>query len=661
MYCNLRRRAASAFSVLVLFTVLVSIGSAQTVSGQLYHDIDRDGVQDPGEPGLAGVPVALYGNHGGVDLANTSDGSGSFQFSPPASALYAVEVTWPGDRRPSLLELAGDAAPIPNFPRGRRRAGTLPFAVNNLRQATVGSPYLHVGIGDSIAFGFNLCGSPFGTNGYLEPYTDRLNDVAAAASLNKIAVPGYETFELLLTSSAGNIFETISLAPDLVTISIGGNDFLGDDGNHSATAANIVAAKQNVQELISTLLTELPQCDVIVNTVYDNEDGNDNFHNLWAPLWNQMLRDVAWGQTRAVGIAEVWPEFSHLDPWTSQVVGEPDLICMFLGLDEIHPTNTGYTVHREKVWQATGGANVGASGDTLLTLGSLQNMESRSPTVAQDIAGGTSNPNSALTQDGTGALVPGGTGELHLSGFDSTARGLLAQVVVNVRYRTSALPVDDYYRLEASVDGTFSAPGSTASTWNTIVPIVGGAGNNGAEILAFPHQPSYRTVSTVVSQGAPDNGDPSLTWSDLANLKVRLKGTTVNTTDSFDVEWDAAWLDLYGVPEQTLLVRGSGAVGSQLQIDVTGPEGALCFLFLGAASTTTPFPPWGDLLVDLAFGRLLFLGAVGSTGACTLAAAVPNEPSLPGQTVYFQGWVVEDFGTQTGGLTNLASITFPTP
>ena len=56
---------------------------------------------------------------------------------------------------------------------------------------------------------------------------------------------------------------------------------------------SLVAARQNVQELLSTLLTELPDCDVILNTVYDNKGGKNGFHNTWGPVWNQANANAA--------------------------------------------------------------------------------------------------------------------------------------------------------------------------------------------------------------------------------------------------------------------------------------------------------------------------------------------------------------------------------
>lgn len=631
----------------------------QTVTGVAFEDVDRDGVWDPGEPVLPGVAVDLFGSAGGQDLSTSTNALGLFSFAPASVAKYCVDLHVAPDYRGSLKDIGADPHPIPNFPVGRLRMGDLEFMVPSLRSATGPAPFLHVGIGDSIAFGFNACDSLFGNNGYLEDLTDLIDATTASAVLSKIAVPGYETSDLLDPGANGNIFDAILASPDLVTVSIGGNDYLADDGNEALTALNLVNARQNLQEILSTLLTEIPSADVVLNTVYDNEDGNDAFHNRWAPIWNQMLRDVASGQNRPVAIAEIWPEFNHADPATGVKLGHQGLICHDLfGADGIHPTSQGYRVHREKNWQAMGGATVGSSGNTHGQFGYLHHIGRRTPTTFVDVQGGASNESNAFVEDGVAATIPAGNQELILAGFDARPAGLLTQAVVNVRYRTTAPPNDDRYRMQASVDGTFSAPGSTSSTWNTILPIVGSAGNAGAVINAFPHQPTYRTVSTTLSVGSPIDGQPSITWQDLATLAVRLKGTAAGGADAFSVQWDAAWVDLYGVEPHRLLIRGDGSLGSTVRMDTTGEQGSFVMMFYALAPGSVPFHPWGTLGLDPVSLRVLLTGSVGGSGSLTLQAPVPNDPGLPGITVYFQSLVVDDLPARLGALTNVVPLTF---
>ena len=654
-----RTRSASLFPASVAVVALASLAasaSAQNVGGVVFEDLNRNGVQDFGEPALANVPVTLFGSDGTIDSTVTTAADGSYSFSV-ASGLDLVLDVQPGDPwRESFQDLGGDPDPIPDWPQGRRRPGAGNFLVSNLRVATQAIPFLHVGLGDSIGFGFNLCDSPNGQNDYVTPLTKRLDAAAVHAILSKLAVPGYETKDLLIASQSGSVFDAINAGANLVSISIGGNDFLNDDGNTVATAANIVAARQNLQEILSTLETGLPSADVVLNTVYDNKGGSNAFHNLWAPIWDETLRDAAWGQMQRVEIAEIWPDYDHLDPVSSVHYGEKNLICSFFGLDGIHPKKIGYQLHEQKVWQGIGGVTSAATMETR-NFGFVQRIETRYPTQWSDLYGGTSNDADALSQDDVGAIIPGGNQELRLSGFDATPRGILEQVVVRVRYRTSAPPGDDYYRFEASVDGTFAPPGQDSQTWNTIVPIVGGAGN-GCPVLAFPDQPNWREVSALVTKGSPIDGRPTLTWQDLANLTIRIQGTAVGTPDNFDVEWDVASIDLYGIPPYTMFTSGSPKIGSTIELDATGRQGDDDWLFISTGSGNVPFPPWGTFGIDLTHFVLLNIGQIGPTGAATLSGPIPNDPNLVGQTVWFQSLVVEDYVTKTGALTNAVSVTF---
>ena len=654
---NLIPAAAAAAAGLLAAAGFSPAAVAQTIQGTLFEDVNRNGVRDFGEPALAGVPVTLFGDGGAVDVASATGADGTFSFVVAGAGLEFVLDVQPGPGwRESFQDLGGDPDPIPDWPQGRRRPGATDFLVANLRAATGGAPLVHVALGDSIAYGFNLCDSTSGQNDYVTPLTGRLDLASAGASLTKLAVLGQETQNLLDPNDTGTVYDAINAGPQLVSISIGGNDYLNNDGNTAATAANLVAARQNLQEILATLESELPGADVVLNTVYDNKGGNNAFHNTWGPIWNQALRDVAWGQRRRVAIAEIFPDYSHLDSGTNTVLGEAGLICNFLGLDGIHPKRRGYDLHEQKVWQGIGGVESSAATETR-DFGWIRQIGTRLPTVATDLVGGATGLADALVQDDVGASIPGGDQEVRLAGFDATPNGKLAQVVVHVRYRTSAPPTDDFYRFEASVDGTFAAPGADSTSWNTIVPIVGAAGL-GSPVLARPDQPNWREVSALVTKGTQVDGAPSLTWQDLASLTVRVKGGAVGGADAFAVEWDVASIDLYGVPPFTLMASGTAQIGGNLALEATGKLGDDTWLFLSSGPGSLPFPPWGTFGVDLSHFLLLHTGSIGAAGTATISSAIPNDPALIGLSTWFQSLVVEDYVTKSGALTNTVEVTF---
>ena len=62
----------------------------------VWNDIDRDGLHDTGEPGLAGVAVRLLAANGVTLLATeTTDANGQYLFTGLDAGRYAVEITLP--------------------------------------------------------------------------------------------------------------------------------------------------------------------------------------------------------------------------------------------------------------------------------------------------------------------------------------------------------------------------------------------------------------------------------------------------------------------------------------------------------------------------------------------------------------------------------------
>ncbi|MBV9820677.1 MAG: hypothetical protein JO144_00415, partial [Actinobacteria bacterium] len=77
-----------------------------TVTGHKFNDTDRDGVRDPGEPGVGGIAFQLvrqtstFGDQGtGVVASTTSDGNGDFGFAlnGQGPGVYTVHEVLPAD------------------------------------------------------------------------------------------------------------------------------------------------------------------------------------------------------------------------------------------------------------------------------------------------------------------------------------------------------------------------------------------------------------------------------------------------------------------------------------------------------------------------------------------------------------------------------------
>jgi hypothetical protein len=380
----------------------------------------------------------------------------------------------------------------------------------------------------------------------------------------------------------------------------------------------VLDARRNLQEALSVMLSEIPEADIALNTLYDNEAYNcytgdpSSFHRTWLPIVNRILTDLAWGQTRRVSINEVRADFAHEDQ-LGACSGFDSLICRDpFGLDQIHPTNPGFSIILEKVWEAAGGVQLGpqdAQGRTSIAdvdYGYLRRVKRLLPTAweTRDGAAVTDAPAALDDEDGGAAasiVVGAGTEELRLSGFpDWFDEVQIVRVIAGVRYRTEGAVNDDFYRMEASVDGAFAAPPGhvyTPTDWNFYTPIVGGGGPSqpllnpdygAARLLAVPDVPFYREVTATLSKNPdlpPGGGEyswPAVTHAELAKAEVRVVSAPVAGTggnDGYSIELDAAWLDLYGW-EKT---RPEEA--SELRVD-RRPDGGLDLSFLPPADAT---------------------------------------------------------------------------
>jgi large repetitive protein len=65
------------------------------ITGTVYKDNNLDGVKQPTEPGLPGVPVVLKNNLGTIVASTVTDANGNYSFPPQPAGTYTVEETQP--------------------------------------------------------------------------------------------------------------------------------------------------------------------------------------------------------------------------------------------------------------------------------------------------------------------------------------------------------------------------------------------------------------------------------------------------------------------------------------------------------------------------------------------------------------------------------------
>ena len=104
-----------------------------TIGDTVWFDVDGDGVQDPGEPGIPGITVTLtpppgvdLGNGPGVPVTDVTDADGKYLFEGLPGGEYTVTVTNP----PAGLANTGD----PDGGANSTSKVTLPPGGSNLDQ-----------------------------------------------------------------------------------------------------------------------------------------------------------------------------------------------------------------------------------------------------------------------------------------------------------------------------------------------------------------------------------------------------------------------------------------------------------------------------------------------------------------------------------------------
>jgi hypothetical protein len=592
----MRRLVASAFALAALLGG-PGLAGAQTFAGRVFEDLDTDGLPGPAELGVSSLAVRLFGD--GIDVPAATSADGTFEL-PFVAGCSGVFIDFPPEPDPATgrtgfawrrVEADSRTCPDPGAnPVGRLRYGVAAHLHERLADPT----FLFVQLGDSIAAGVSVC--LFADSDYSEEVADELDCLGpGTVTRDNRAVGGWHSEDLLTPMDGGSpndqyIPNVVAAAPDLVTISIGGNDFLNTEPGTAAAQSypfapadlqrslqELIHSRRSVQEILSVLVTGLPASDIEINSVYDNEsDGcaTTDFHAAAPPVWNQMLRHEAWGQLRPVQVAEIAPEFAHQDVLRRSCCGAEDQICVF---DGIHPTHSGSLIIQHAIMESLGRVEgAGATDVTGFEIGALPLQAVLVPAQVRVVQGAAevANPDGALRLDGTAATVgPGAI--LEVSGFSLPPWITPARVIAGVRYRTTAPFGDDTHLFDASfVD--FAPPQWTFDGWDTVTPIVGGSGTGGnitswSRVNAMPDVPSWRDVTAMMTLNAIDDGRvtgayswPAPTAADVAAAKLRLTVTATGAPDGARIEWDGAWLWVYGASAGGIAPPG----------EVSGPSAA---------------------------------------------------------------------------------------
>jgi uncharacterized repeat protein (TIGR01451 family) len=115
-------------------TVDAGVLRRASIGDRVWRDDDNDGIQDAGEPGVAGVTVRLLDEFGSVVATTTTDVNGNYQFTGLVPGTYAIEVVPPTGFQFSPQDQGGDDAldSDVNFATGRTVTTQLVSGENDL-------------------------------------------------------------------------------------------------------------------------------------------------------------------------------------------------------------------------------------------------------------------------------------------------------------------------------------------------------------------------------------------------------------------------------------------------------------------------------------------------------------------------------------------------
>ena len=146
-----------------------------TLGDLVWDDLNGNGVQDGGEPGISGVTVNLL-DSGGVTIdTTTTDGSGAYSF-PVGAGSYQVEFVLPGTMEFTTPGLGGDASADSNADAVTGRSATI-TVTNDTDDLTIDAGmYTPVTLGDRVWEDINANGIFDGADAGLSGVTVQLRD-----------------------------------------------------------------------------------------------------------------------------------------------------------------------------------------------------------------------------------------------------------------------------------------------------------------------------------------------------------------------------------------------------------------------------------------------------------------------------------------------------
>ncbi len=213
-----------------LKTVDAGMYRLATIGDLVWDDLNADGIQNAGEPGLGGVTVELLDTGGVVVNTTTSAADGSYSFSVVPST-YSVRVTYPADGIGSPVDQGGnDATDSDADPGTGETAGITVISGETYGDLDLGI-YTRGSIGDFVFGDLNGNGiQDSGETGIPGVTVELLDSVGTAIDSTTTGGAGDYTFTDIEPGDYSVRFTT-TVGYRLSPANTGGNDALDSDPN----------------------------------------------------------------------------------------------------------------------------------------------------------------------------------------------------------------------------------------------------------------------------------------------------------------------------------------------------------------------------------------------------------------------------------------------
>jgi len=197
---------------------IVGFGS---IGDRVFEDIDENGLQDPGEPGIVGISVELFSN--GTNVGSTvTDSNGEYLFDNlPIGQDYTVVFgvgTLPNGFSVTLQDAGNDDRDSDGNPStGFTTPVSLTTDGQNIPNIDLGIIIERAGLGDTVWEDLNGDGNPNNEN------LANLGIVGATVNLYAVNPDGTESFVATTLTSANGTYQFLDLAPGNYRVAIDRN------------------------------------------------------------------------------------------------------------------------------------------------------------------------------------------------------------------------------------------------------------------------------------------------------------------------------------------------------------------------------------------------------------------------------------------------------